>query len=311
MPLQLTLKPILQLAMRSMLLLFIISPLSAISADIHALTAKVDKRAEIVWKKWVADREQRMSSSNGWLSLAGLYWLNEGDNTLGSASHNQHIFPATAPPSIGNIRVNGDKISFRITANNILVDNQKIDEAKLSVKNATQVTFGSFSFFIIQREKGYAIRLKDSKNPALNDFKGLDFYAYNPALLLSAKLIKSSEPKKLLIQTVYGTFRHEDSAGWVVFKVDGTSYRLQAVDSGPDTPLFIMFTDATSEKQTYGAGRYIDIPRADKNGHTVIDFNYAYNPPCAFTHFATCPLPPRSNRLKLAIKAGEKYSGNH
>ncbi len=271
----------------------------------HPVSAKEN------WEKWTLEREKRMGSPDGWMSLAGLYWLNEGNNTIGSDKNNQQRFPKKTPAFIGNVVVKGDTVTIEVKDPKVLVNGQKTIFARLSVKDRTRVTFGSFTFFIIKREKGYAIRLRDNQNPALKTFQGLDFYPYNPEWVKSARLIKNQKPKKLMIQTVYGTFRHEKSAGWIEFSHNGETYRLQAVDSGPKEPLFIMFTDGTSEKETYGAGRYIDIPRADDNGNTVIDFNYAYNPPCAFTHFATCPLPPRSNKLKIEIKAGEKYSGHH
>lgn len=287
------------------MLLTLISQSSMAGEPNHAPSAKEN------WQKWSLNREKRMGSSNGWMSLAGLYWLNEGNNTIGSDKNNQQRFPAKAPAFVGNVVVKGDTVTIEVKAPGVLVNGKKTNAATLSVKDGTKVTFGSFTFFIIKREKGYAIRLRDSQNPALKTFNGLVFYPYNPEWVKTAKLVKNKKPKKLMIQTVYGTFRHEDSAGWIEFTHDGKTYRLQAVDSGPKEPLFIMFTDGTSEKETYGAGRYIDIPRADKNGNTLIDFNYAYNPPCAFTHFATCPLPPRSNKLKVKIKAGEKYSGHH
>ncbi len=288
------------------------SPFVIITILLSSLTAGAHSKqllsAPERWEKWTLDREQRIGGPNGWMSLAGLYWLNEGNNTIGSDPGNQHRFPEKAPAFIGNVVVKGDTVSIEVKDPGVLVNGKKTIFALLSVKDGTKVTFGRFSFFIIKREKGYAIRLRDSQNPALKTFKGLYFYDYNPGWVKKAKLIKNKSPQKLMIQTVYGTFRHQDSAGWVEFTHKGKTYRLQAVDSGPKEPLFIMFTDGTSEKETYGAGRYIDLPGADENGNTVIDFNYAYNPPCAFTHFATCPLPPRSNKLKVNIKAGEKYS---
>jgi len=267
--------------------------------------------AQAKFDHYVKARKKRLLSPDGWVSLAGLFWLEDGKYTIGSAHNNRIIFPKEAPQHVGIITIKDHRIDFQAQDPSVRINGLSVTTAELSVKDQTKVTFKPFSFFMIEREKGFAIRLKNAQNPALKTFQGFDFFPFNPKLIVRAKLIKpAANAKTLLIQTVYGTFRHEKSAGFLQFSYEGKPYQLQAVDDGPNNPLFVMFTDATSEKLTYGAGRFLDVAQPDANGQTLINFNEAYNPPCAFTHFATCPLPPRSNRLSIAINAGEKFSGH-
>jgi len=259
------------------------------------------------WQKWVTDYDESLSARDGWLSLVGLYWLNEGDNSIGSTDSNQHRFPQGTPENFGTINISNKVITFTRMSQNTLIDNKDI-KSQVLLPNKTIVSFGSYSFYVIEREKGFAIRLQDRHNPAIAKFNGTQFYPYKKSWEIPARLVRPETTKKINIKTVYQTTRQDDFAGWLEFRYQGKLIRLKAVSYGDEYPMSIMFVDETSQETTYGAGRYLDVdwPK-DDSGDTVIDFNYAYNPPCAITKFATCPLPPQGNRLDFSVDAGELF----
>lgn len=277
-------------------LIFITSSLFAKSEGQYSLSE---------WEKWRSEYDQTIVGKGGWLSLAGLYWLNQGKNTIGSGKQNTHQFPTNAPISVGTLEVLNDSVIFTTNNEDVRVDSKPLLEAELSIKNRTLVTFGNFEFYVIKREIGFAVRLINNTAKKILSFKGTRFTPFDQSWIVSAKLIQHKTPQTFKVPTVYGTTREDKSAGWLEFTIDGKVQRLQAVDYGKDSLLYVMFSDATSGDTTYGAGRYIEIEWPDKNGHTLIDFNRAYNPPCAYTNYATCPLTPRQNRLQVAIKVGE------
>jgi len=264
-----------------------------------AYSEKTDN-SEQNWNEWSAPKPPE---KNKWLSLAGLYWLKQGVSSIGSAKGNTHQFPSTAPANLGKIEVTKEGVFFSRPNDSLKI--------KLEPDTDSRVVFDSFSFQIIQREDTFAIRLQDSQNPSIKKFKGKHYFPWNKSLVVDAKFIPETKDKTLKIQTVYGTLRSVPAAGWIEFELEGKKQRLHAVGAQDSETLFVMFKDKTSEATTYGAGRYMDIDRPMGTEKMVIDFNYAYNPPCAITTFATCPLPPRSNHLKLPIQAGEKYTADH
>lgn len=257
------------------------------------------------WQDWRKDYDLTVIGKGSWLSLAGLYWLTEGTNTLGSAKNNSIQFPDDTPSYIASINVSNNQLKINVLNNQVLVNSKKIESSELSVKEKTIVSFGNYDFYIIQREIGFAIRLINNHSENIKSFSGTRFYPFSQDWILPARLIQSADSEILKIPTVYGTTREDKSAGWVEFEVNGELQRLQAVDYGKENLMYVMFSDVTSGDTTYGAGRYIEVEWPDENGNTFIDFNRAYNPACAFTDYATCPLTPKQNRLKVAIKAGE------
>ena len=262
------------------------------------------------WEAWVKKYDTGRRSADGWLALVGLYWLKEGNNSLGSDPGNLHRFPDEMPAKFGEISVIGNQIMFSRASPAIRIDGKDIDQLQL-IPNETIVSLNSHSFYIIERERGYAIRLKNVDNPAIKAFSGTQFYPYADSWLIPARLVRHESPQKIRIATVYATLRESDSAGWLEFDYQGTKQRLQAVSYGPDEPMMLMFADGTSRKSTYGAGRFLDVQWPQEgNDQTYINFNKAYNPPCAITAFATCPLPPPQNRLKISIEAGELFTGH-
>jgi len=244
--------------------------------------------------------------NDGWLSLVGLYWLDEGVNTLGSCKGNKHRLPEKAPCHLGKITLRGEKLSLSAETP-VMVDGQPQTNVQLKTKPPTLVDFGDYQFFIIEREKGFAVRLKDRNSPYRNQFRALNFYPYDSTMKVVARFEPASEGKKIKIATFYGTVRETKVAGTLHFQLGEQQFQLLAVDYGTEYPMSVMFADLTNQESTYGAGRYLDVPWPTQGTQTLIDFNRAYNPPCAYTNFATCPLPPPQNRLPVAIEAGEKY----
>ena len=247
--------------------------------------------------KWRETRHASITSENGWLTLVGLDWLHEGSNEITLPAH-----PAVKRTFVlqnGKVTMNGA----------VLRDDT-------DPQGPTVEHIGSLSFNAIKRgdKNGdrYGIRMKDPQSPARAHFKGLEYFAPNPDFRVEARFEPYNPPKKVSITNVLGMTSDEVAPGALVFTMKGQTYRIDPILEQGEKDLFIIFKDATSGKETYGAARYVYAPPPGKDGKTVIDFNHAYNPPCAFTTFATCPLPPPQNRLKLRIEAGEKkYAGGH
>jgi uncharacterized protein (DUF1684 family) len=245
--------------------------------------------------KWRETRRTRLTSDTGWLTLVGLEWLHDGVN---------EITLPTNPPSPKKFTLEKGKVSMEGAP---LRDDT--DPAGPTVTN-----MGTLSFQVIKRaDKGadrFGIRMRDTGSEARKDFKGLDYYAADPAYRVEARFEPYQPAKKVTITNVLGMTSEETAPGALVFTLKGQEYRLEPILEQGETDLFIIFKDATSGKETYPAARYLYASPADANGKTFVDFNRAYNPPCAFTPYATCPLPPAQNKLPIAIEAGEKkYAG--
>jgi len=265
---------------------------------------------------WRKSRLQDLTGEDGWLSLAGLFWLQPGNNTLGSAPSSAIILPSgKAPDHAGSIVVVGG--SVRVEAEpgaGITSDGKPVTSLELRSDEQgkpTVLKLGSLSFHVIKRGDRLGLRVKDRDNPDRVSFKAIDYYPIDPAWRFEANFVPYDPPKAIPITNILGMTEDQKSPGAISFNVAGTTYQLDAVIEQGSKELFVMFADKTTGSETYGSGRYLYCPMPSA-GRTVIDFNKAYNPPCAFTRFATCPLPPRQNRLPIAIKAGEKkYSGDH
>jgi len=263
---------------------------------------------------WQADRGTRLKAEGGWLSVVGLNWLKEGDNRFGSEGSNDIVL-LKGPARAGILRLRkGEVTLIPDPFADLRIDGQPAREIKLSPdtsEKATTVTAGTLSFFMIDRGGKIGLRLKDTEAPARTNFKGLQYYPVDPAWRVEA-LYEPYQPAKVIpIQNIVGMVDNLPSPGALVFNVGGREYRLDPVLEEGSDELFIIFRDKTSGRQTYGAGRYLYAKKPAAGGTVTLDFNKAYNPPCAFTDFATCPLPPPQNRLDLAITAGEKKYDGH
>jgi len=269
----------------------LVFPLLAASA----VFAASDFASEIA--QWHADREARLQAEDGWLSLAGLFWLHDGANPFGKDPAGEIALP-DGPAHAGVFHLDRGKVSVTI------------DGATREVKPDSDdvVRVGRLRLLAIKRGDRYGIRVKDPQSEARVHFKGIESFPADESYRIVAKWV--AEPKKIPILNVLGQTEESDCPGYAVFQLHGREFTLHPIFEEPGAKeLFYIFKDQTSGKETYPAGRffYSGLP---KDGHVVLDFNKAYNPPCAFTPYATCPLPPPENRLAVRIEAGEKRYGH-
>ena len=263
-------------------------------------------------KDWHQKRIESLKSEDGWLNLAGLFWLENGKNTFGTDTKNDIVFPATkSAPFMGHFTLQNGEVWANIHPQaKVLFNNEPVSSLKLfPSEHEVVLQSGSLRWFVIKRGDKYGIRLRDIESPELQHFKEIETYPIDSNWRVIAKLEPAAADKKIPITDVLGQTLLQTSPGTLVFSLNGQTYRLDAVESGKQ--LFIIFADQTTGKETYGAGRYVYTEKPDANGNTYLDFNKATNPPCAFTPYATCPLPPKQNRLPIAIKAGEKKYEEH
>jgi uncharacterized protein (DUF1684 family) len=254
--------------------------------------------------KWRADRETRLKAESGWLTLVGLFWIEEGVSKIGSDPGADVPLPASLPKDVGVVTLAKGEAHFQPASGVALKPTVLHDDNK---PNYEVLTLGSVSFYLIERGGRYGVRVKDTASPARTNFAGLDWYAPDESWRVDAKLTPS--PHKVTFDTEVGIKQEGDSPGYLEFDRAGQHYKLDAVTE--DGELFLVIRDATSGKTTYAASRFLYAALPDKDGRTRLDFNRAYNPPCVFTPYATCPLPPQMNRLTVAIEAGEKkYTGH-
>lgn len=259
---------------------------------------------------WQSEQVKAVTNPDGWLSLVGLFWLKEGETTFGSSELNNIQFPVHTPDYIGKFILENGNVSMSISENvPVKVGEEELKEVKfIADQDGTPniATMDSLSWYLIRRENRYGIRLKNAKNSAMKTFKGIDNFPIDPNWVIPAYLRTSDDKKTVTLRNVVDMDVTMKLEGYLVFEIDGNSYELAAMDGG-DLGYFIIFADETTGVETYGAGRYLYVPKVDETGKTLIDFNKSYNPPCAFTDFATCPLPAAENILKVRIPVGEMY----
>lgn len=265
---------------------------------------------------WHKNRAERLTSSSSWLSLAGLFWLKEGDNTFGAADDNQIVFPTTAPAHIGVLTLIGDSVLLQIHADISLTTSQgdsilrngSVYYPQLGA--ATTMEYQNFSWTTLKRGDRLGIRLKDSENPVIQSFTHIDHFPIAEKWKVKGEFVPFEQAKQIPIEDIIGMTNDTESAGQLKFSIQGKELTLDVLDGGKED-FFMIFRDATTGESTYGGGRYLYVPKPKGNQSVYLDFNKAYNPPCAFTAFATCPLPPPQNFLEVAIEAGEKNYGTH
>jgi hypothetical protein len=271
-----------------------------------------DWRADL--ESWIERREASLRERDGWLSLAGLFWLEQGESTFGGHSGNDVVFPAEkAPARIGSFEVEGRSVRVRIEPGVVVThDGAPVDELDLATDAAGEPTLlelGPLLFHAIERGDRVAIRLKDRESALFAAFDGMDRFPVEPSWRMTARLERYDPPKTILVPNVVGPPLPEPCPGRLLFDHQGESYALEPTGE-PGEELFIVFGDRTNGAETYGGGRFLYADWPGPTGEVVLDFNRAYNPPCVFTPWATCPLPPPQNELPFAIAAGEKvYDG--
>ncbi len=259
-------------------------------------------------KKWRQERLQRLKAEDGWLNLAGLYWLEQGKNTIGSAISSDVKFPGKAPSRIGTVVLKEGELRFE-SEENVKVTHkgkpvQSIELRTDQQGNPTKLRHESLKWYIIKRNDRYGIRLRDLQSPLLEKLDSIPAYPVKPEWKIRADFIPYQEKKTIEVPNVLGETYEEEIPGVLKFQIRNKEYKLYPV--GSRESLFLIFSDETNAEETYGGGRFLSVESPDEDNTTYIDFNKAYNPPCAFTPYATCPLPPRENILQIKIKAGEK-----
>jgi uncharacterized protein (DUF1684 family) len=266
-------------------------------------------------ESWRAERQAELTSENGWLTVVGLFWLQEGENRFGSDPANRVVLPAGKVPALaGTLVVHGGQVSVHAEAGSDLTsDGKPVTEMTLGIDAAgrpTVLQLGSVTFFVVQRGDRLGVRVKDSQSTALATFHGLESFPVDPGWRLVARFEPRAQPTSIAITNILGMTQNQPSPGVVVFEAGGKTWRLDALSDADDGSLFLIFGDQTNGHGTYPAGRFLSTA-PPRDGRVVVDFNKATNPPCAFTAYATCPVPPAQNRLAVAVTAGEKYSGQH
>jgi uncharacterized protein (DUF1684 family) len=264
---------------------------------ILAMTLAADPAWVADLNQWRRQREVSLIADDGWTTVAGLFWLKEGRNTFGSDPASDLVFPASAPKRAGYFEHREGRTVVRVG------DAAMRPMTPDDPGPPTIVEMGDLSFFVILRNGRHAIRLRDRNSKYRREFTGLQWYPPDLRYRVEARFTPYPAPKTISVPTVLDYADRMESPGFVTFRLDGRDLRLEPVTAGDR--LWFIFRDRTSTRETYGGGRFLYADRA-KDGVVVLDFNRAYNPPCAYTPYATCPLPPPQNRLDAAIRAGEK-----
>ena len=267
------------------------------------------ERANI--EHWRTGRVAELTNETGWLSLVGLFWLSPGENTFGRAPSNTLVLDnPNLADTAGTFILAGDKVTFTAKpGSGITHGGQPVSTIELvsdAKESPTVVSSGPLRFFVIERAGKLGVRVRDLASPRRRNFKGLQYFPIAADWVFDARFEPYEPQRHIKIMNILGLEDDMVSPGAVVFTRKGREVRLDTVLDGPDaTDLFIMFADATSGHATYGAGRFLHAPFAT-NGQTVVDFNKAYNPPCAYNPYTTCPLPSPGNRMQIEIPAGKK-----
>ncbi len=267
-------------------------------------------------KEMAAFRQIRIDSlkhENGYLNLSGLFWLKEGENTIGADPKNDFNFPAEHSDSfLGKIVLNNGVVRFKSSqANQVFSSGQPVtDMIIFQDKKVVVLEHKSLRWFIIKRGEKYALRLRDLDGEYVRNFKGITYFPLDPSWRITAKFVPT-KGKQLRITDITGRTFLEDSPGVLHFTKGGKNFTLEA--GGTMDEFFIVFGDLTNKKSTYGGGRFLYANAPDKDGNVILDFNKSLNPPCEFTPFATCPLPTKENKMNVEVEAGEKSAGfsNH
>jgi uncharacterized protein (DUF1684 family) len=296
---------------------------SAVALGVAALASAAISSPDLAQERvnveqWKAKRLASLTSDTGWLTLAGLYWLKPGENTFGRAKSNTLVLDnKSLAERAGSFVVKDQKVRFVARRGaNVTHDGKPVSEIELASDLSSEPTIlqsGTLSFYLIDRVGRLGVRVRDTESPHRKHFTGLQYFPIDDSWVVDARFEPYNPRKKVPIINILGMQEDMDAPGALVFTHEGKEYRLDVLLEGPaDTELFIMFADGTSGKETYGAGRFMYVPLPSKDSLVRLNFNKAYNPPCAFNVFATCPLPPPQNKLmSVRVEAGEKTYASH
>ena len=256
---------------------------------------------------WRQSYEAKLKADDGWLTVSALLWLHEGENTFGSDPGSAVVLPYSyVPAKAGYFDFHAGKTVIHVNPGvPITLAGKPVQSMELRPDSKEdRLKIGDLTFFVHASGKRYAIRVKDKNSDLRKNFKGLHWFPVNEAYRFNARFVGYPKPREVEITNLLGDRGATYFSGYVAFVLGGKEYRLDAEDDGSGA-LFIVFRDLTSKTDTYQAARFLDAD-APKDGHVDIDFNKAYNPPCAYNPYATCPLPSSRNRLPVEIPAGEK-----
>jgi uncharacterized protein (DUF1684 family) len=260
--------------------------------------------------KWRQERDKVLRADDGWLTVSGLFWLKEGSNSFGTGKNLNIVLPSgSAPEKIGTLELANGVVTLKVADGvNVKVGDAAVRTYEMRFDGAAPprpFSVGSLNLSVIKRGVRYGLRVRDKNSRARREFKGLSWFPARESYRVTATFTPYEQPKEIVIMNVLGDELKMKTPGLLSFELNGRTYQLRPVIEEGEDQLFIIFRDQTAGKTTYGAGRflYADLP---KDGKVILDFNRAENPPCAFTPYATCPLPPRQNFLPIPIPAGER-----
>ena len=265
---------------------------------------------------WRDQREARLLEPDGWASLTGLHWITPGAHYVGSDADNG-IQLTMGPEHMGMIELDGGALRFvpeddlALTLDGEPLTGATALRADDDPAGPSEIGFddGKGRATVIKRGDRLALRVRHAEAPTRTGFSGLDYWTADPDWQVTGNWVPNPAGQTIEVANIIGTTDEVPNPGAIEFERDGTTHRIEALDEGGDE-LFLVFADRTNGHGSYGAGRFLYVPKPDADGRVVVDFNRSYNPPCAFTAFATCPLPPPENRLDLAVTAGEKAYGH-
>lgn len=280
----------------------------------HVLMVHAQDEYKQQVREWHEGRVGRLKQPIGWLSLAGLDWLQEGNTVhFGSAENQPLRFPEHAPAHIGTGTLTADSVIITI-AEGILVqyDEQSIIEvsiARSDILDSEMFFCGRYQWHLLERGGKVGFRIWDTEKPILQSFDTIPYYPIDARWKVAAQFVPADSSESVTLDNVLGMKITIQPTGYVRFKLNGQEYQLRTLP-GDDSTYFVIFSDETNGLETYGGGRYIYIPHEDEAGVTYIDFNKSYNPPCLFTDYATCLLPTKDDHLPIQVTAGEKADGH-
>ncbi len=276
--------------------------LAAGPADVPVEASGNDYLSDLL--TWRSEVEEKLKAEDGWLTIAGLFWLTEGKHRFGSGAENDFVLPGSAPEVVGTFSLSGGVVSVVIdTGVQVTMDGKPVRSATLERGPKYTLSVGELDLWLHGSGERRAIRLRDPSSKLLTEFTGLKWFPVDEAYRVDARFVPYAVPKDVEILNVFGDVVSMKSPGDLHFVVNGQDTVLQPF-SGRDGSLFIILRDETSGKESYGAGRFMQA-EAPKDGLVELDFNRAYNPPCAYNSYTTCPLPPKKNNLSVRIEAGE------
>jgi hypothetical protein len=274
-----------------------------------SLAAQSTYRAQV--EKWRRAYEATLKSDDGWLTVTGLFWLHEGENKFGSDPLNDIVLTeGNVPAELGSFNMHDGKIEVTISPGvQIKMKGQTVQSAAILPDSEDRLALGDLSLLVHKSGERYAVRVRDKNSKLRKNFAGVSWFPIDEHYRVTAKFVPYDPPHELEIQNLAGDTLKIPSPGYAEFTLAGEQYRLEAIAQA--SGLNFIFRDLTSGKVTYPAARFLDTP-APTNGQLILDFNEAYNPPCAYNPYTTCPLPPPQNRLRIRIAAGEMmYKGTH